>query len=71
MRADPLLDVAGAADYLAVSPAAVRKFIFEKRLAIVRIGRRVFLEASELERFIDAGREPAARTRPALHRIRA
>lgn len=53
---NPLLDVAGAAQLLAVSPWTVRAYIRQGKLRAVRIGRLVRLEGSEIQAFVDAAR---------------
>ena len=47
-----LYDVQVAAKLLSISPWTVRAAIRRGRLRPVRIGRRVLLEESELERFV-------------------
>jgi excisionase family DNA binding protein len=54
-----LVTVTEAAKALTVSPWTVRKWIDSGRLRRVKIGRRVGLEPSELERLLSAGRDPA------------
>jgi excisionase family DNA binding protein len=51
-----LRNLKSAAAVLGISPWTVRSFISKGQLTPVRIGRRVLLEESELERFISAGR---------------
>ncbi len=59
---DPLLTVNEFANQLKVSRACVRKWILDRRIAVVRLGRLVRLRTSELRRLIDEG------TRPRGHR---
>ena len=49
---DQLLSIVEAANILAISPWTVRAYVQSGKLNPVRIGRRVLLEESELERFI-------------------
>jgi excisionase family DNA binding protein len=51
-----LLSVERAASLLGISPFTVRLYLRHQRLTPVRIGRRVLLEESELQRFIDEAR---------------
>lgn len=51
-----LRSVEDAARLLAISPWTVRAWIAQGKLFPVRIGRRVLLEESELQRFIDESR---------------
>jgi excisionase family DNA binding protein len=57
MRA--LKSVVEAAGLLGISPWTVRAYIHDGKLRPVRLGRRVLLEETELERFIADGREQA------------
>ena len=54
---NPLRSVEEAARLLAISPWTVRSFLRDGKLLPVRIGRRVLLEESELQRFIDESRD--------------
>lgn len=56
-RLDKLLDINAAADILGISPWTVRAVIRDGNLKPVRIGRRVLIEASELDRFIRERRQ--------------
>ena len=47
-----LLDIDSTAQLLSLSPLTVRSYIRKGKLLPVRLGRRVLLEESELERFI-------------------
>jgi excisionase family DNA binding protein len=53
---EQLLSVVDTARTLAISPWTVRLYIRAGRLNPVRIGTRVLLEQSELERFIAASK---------------
>jgi excisionase family DNA binding protein len=57
---DPLLTVEEFADELRVTRACVRKWILERRVAVVKVGRLVRLRASELHRILDEGSRPRA-----------
>jgi len=52
----PLLDVTQAAHLLNLSPWTIRAIVRAGKLSLVRIGRRVLIEQSELERFIHDSR---------------
>jgi excisionase family DNA binding protein len=54
-----LLCVAEAAKYLGRSKASVQHLIAQRRIPVVRDGRRVFLDVVELDRLIAANTEPA------------
>jgi excisionase family DNA binding protein len=56
-----VLSVNEAAHALSLSPWTVRAYIAAGRLKAVRIGRRVLVEPSELQRIIESGRKPDAR----------
>lgn len=54
-----LLNVNQFAETLGVTIACVRRWILEKRVATVKIGRLVRIPATETERLITAGLRPA------------
>ncbi len=54
----PLRSVEQAAGLLGISPWTVRSYIRDGKLKPVRLGRRVLVEETELERFIESGRAP-------------
>lgn len=51
-----LLSLKEAARVLGISPWTVRRFIAQGRLQPVQIGRRVLLEQSALDAFVEANR---------------
>jgi excisionase family DNA binding protein len=59
LGADPdrLYTVPQAAEALNVTQAAVRRWIFERRLTVVKIGSAVRIEETELTRLMEAGRD--------------
>lgn len=55
-----LLTVPEAADRLKLQPSTIRKWIFERRLAHVRVGRRaVRIREADVEKLIREGYTPA------------
>jgi excisionase family DNA binding protein len=56
-----VVSVNEAAHALSISPWTIRAYITAGKLKSVRIGRRVLIEPSELERIVKSGREPRAR----------
>ena len=56
-----LLSVRGLAEALSLSPWTIRKYIAQGRIPCVRIGRRVLIEATEVERLIQQGRVKGGR----------
>jgi excisionase family DNA binding protein len=54
-----LLTVAQAATYLGRSKASVQHLVAQRRIPVVREGRRIFLDVRELDRWIAANTEPA------------
>jgi excisionase family DNA binding protein len=54
----PLLSLRDSAKILGISFWTVRRFIQQGTLTPVRIGRRVLLEQSTIEQFIDQCRRP-------------
>jgi excisionase family DNA binding protein len=56
-----VLDIKEAAHALSISPWTIRRYISDGKLKPIRIGRRVLLEPSELQRLVEAGRKPRVR----------
>lgn len=56
-----LLRVDEFAATLRVTQACVRRWLLERRVASVKLGRLVRIPASEVQRLIDAGLRPAKR----------
>jgi len=54
-----LLSVPQVAERLNVTRACIRRWILERRLAVVKVGRLVRIPLSEVERLIDSGLRPA------------
>jgi excisionase family DNA binding protein len=54
-----LLSVPQVAERLNVTRACIRRWILERRLAVVKVGRLVRIPVSEVERLIDSGLRPA------------
>jgi excisionase family DNA binding protein len=55
----PLKSVLESAELLRISPWTIRSYIRDGKLKPVRLGRRVLIEESELERFVAQGRKQA------------
>jgi excisionase family DNA binding protein len=53
---DTLLSVEQAAQRLGTSPRFVRRLVFERRIAYVKLGRHVRITTRDLDAFIRAGR---------------
>jgi excisionase family DNA binding protein len=53
---DSLLSVEQAAERLGTSVRFVRRLVFERRIAYVKLGRHVRIAARDLDAFIRAGR---------------
>jgi excisionase family DNA binding protein len=53
---DRLLTVEQAAERLGTSVRFVRRLVFERRIAYVKLGRHVRIPATDLDAFITAGR---------------
>jgi excisionase family DNA binding protein len=58
---DTLLSVEQAAERLGTSVRFVRRLVFERRLAFVKVGRHVRICQADLDAFIAAGRVAARR----------
>ena len=60
---DRLLTVDEAAERLGTSTRFVRRLIFERRIAFVKVGRHVRITPGDLDAYIAAGRVDALRGR--------
>jgi excisionase family DNA binding protein len=56
---DTLLTIDQAAERLGTSVRFVRRLIFERRIAFVKVGRHVRITPADLDAFIAAGRVDA------------
>jgi excisionase family DNA binding protein len=54
---DALLDIKSVARLLSLSPWTIRRLIFDGKLTPVRLGRRVLVEPTEIERFVSQARQ--------------
>lgn len=59
----PLLTSKQAADALACTEAAIRKWIAQRRLAAVKVGRLTRIRPADLEKFIEASGQRPSRLR--------
>jgi excisionase family DNA binding protein len=53
---DTLLSVEQAAERLGTSVRFVRRLVFERRIAYIKVGRHVRIATRDLDAFIQAGR---------------
>jgi excisionase family DNA binding protein len=53
---DTLLSVEQAAERLGTSARFVRRLVFQRRIAYVKLGRHVRIATRDLDAFIEAGR---------------
>ncbi len=60
---DRLLTVAEAAEALSLASPTIRLWVGQRRIGHVRLGRAIRIKASEVERILEAGDVPAARSR--------
>jgi excisionase family DNA binding protein len=59
-----LLKIDDFAAALGIKPSCAKRWIFERRIASVKVGRRLIrIPASEIDRIVLAGFRPAAQTR--------
>lgn len=63
MQRIQLLNVREFAKALGVTPSCVRRWVLERKIESVRIGRLVKLRSSEIDRLIASGVRPARRLR--------
>jgi excisionase family DNA binding protein len=61
MQTAKLLTVPAFAAELGVTPACIRRWILERKITIVRVGRLVRVPATEIERIVRFGTRPALR----------
>ena len=54
-----LMDVKEFAETLGVTQSCIRRWILERRINIIKLGRLVRIPATEVARLIDAGSLPA------------
>lgn len=57
-----LLTVDAVAKALSVTPACIRRWIFERKIATVKLGRLVRIPLSEVRRMVEQGLRPAKGT---------
>jgi excisionase family DNA binding protein len=62
---DTLLTIDQAAERLGTSVRFVRRLVFERRIAYVKVGRHVRITVRDLDAFIAGGRVDARRRREA------
>ncbi len=53
-----LLTVDAVAEVLSVTPACIRRWIFERKIATVKLGRLVRIPSDEVQRLIQSGLRP-------------
>jgi excisionase family DNA binding protein len=61
--ASDLLDVDEAAAFLHVQTSTVRDWVLKKKIAYIKLGRRVFLRRQELEQLIERSVVPAGKNK--------
>ena len=54
-----LLSVSQFADALGVTPACIRRWILERKITTVKLGRLIRVPSSEVERLVNSGLRPA------------
>ena len=60
-----LVTVPEAAKLLRLQPSTIRKWLHERRLPRVKLGRRIVLRRSDLEELVERGHEKSAGLVPA------
>ncbi len=63
VEGNALLDVTGAAAYLGVTEAFVRRLVLEKRIRYFKVGKFVRFRPVDLDAFVEAGRQDPVETR--------
>lgn len=56
-----LMNIDNAAQYLGLQPSTLRRWIYERRIPYVKLGRRVLFRKEILEDLIRASERPAVR----------
>jgi excisionase family DNA binding protein len=54
-----LLSVPQFADALGITPACVRRWVLERKITTVKLGRLIRIPSSEVERLVTSGLRPA------------
>ncbi len=54
-----LLSVPQFANALGVTPACIRRWVLERKIATVKLGRLIRIPATEVERLVESGLRPA------------
>jgi excisionase family DNA binding protein len=62
-RTSQLITIEQAADLLACKPAAIRKWLYQRRLTPVKIGRLTRLRLAEVERIVNSGLPESSRSK--------
>jgi len=52
---DKLLNIQQFAELLGVTPSCIRRWIFERRISVVKVGRLVRIPITEAERIVQDG----------------
>lgn len=60
LRFPELVDIARAAELLAVSERYVRRMVAERRIPIVKLGRKVRIDVADLQRYVEENRRTQA-----------
>ena len=55
-----LINLDGAATYLGLQPSTLRRWVYERRIAFVKLGRRVLFRKEVLDDLIRDSERPAA-----------
>jgi excisionase family DNA binding protein len=58
-----LLSVPQAAEQLNVTKSCLRRWILERRIATIKLGRLIRIPSAEIERLVSSGLRPARRMR--------
>jgi excisionase family DNA binding protein len=59
-----LMTVPQFAERLRVTPACIRRWILERRITTIKVGRCVRIQPEEVDRIIAAGLRPARSAKP-------
>ena len=59
-----LINIDDAARFLGLQPSTLRRWVYEKRIGYVKLGRRVLFRKEVIEQLIRDSEKPALRTTP-------
>jgi excisionase family DNA binding protein len=62
---DKLLTVQEVAEHLGCTVSGIRRWVLERKISVVKLGKLVRVDPQEVQRVLDAGLRPARPEKPA------